>query len=119
MEKELKDSVLVRFQKGDARAFQEVFDFYYDNIFYFVYKLLESKEDAEDVAIQIFDKLFRMHTQFETVPNIKAFLFISARNLSFNYIRARQYREEREKSLLLKWKMRISLSWNMMLEVTF
>jgi RNA polymerase sigma-70 factor (ECF subfamily) len=94
---QLDSETLLAFTQGDKSAFSAVYNRYYDEILYFTHKLTSSKEEAEDITIEIFLKLFKMHERFTNEPNIKAFLYITARNGCLNYLRmVRQRKTDRK-----------------------
>ncbi|WP_315815298.1 RNA polymerase sigma-70 factor [Paraflavitalea speifideaquila] len=64
-----------------------MFKHFYPELYYFARKLTGSKEQAEDIVIDVFTKLFERHELFDTYANIKAFLYISTRNSSLNYLK--------------------------------
>jgi RNA polymerase sigma-19 factor, ECF subfamily len=84
---QLDSETILAFTQGDKSAFSAVYNRYYDEILYFTHKLTSSKEEAEDITIEIFLKLFKIHDRFTNEPNIKAFLYITARNNCLNYFR--------------------------------
>jgi RNA polymerase sigma factor (sigma-70 family) len=87
------DDMILHFQKGDWAAFQQTFDKYSRELFYFVKKQVGEDDTAEDIIMETFNKLYRLHTNFETEKNIKAFLYISARNASLDHLRYRNRRK--------------------------
>lgn len=91
------------FQRGDERTFRQVFDHYYQALSGFVYKLTGSREEAEDISLRCFQSLFNRCHSFGTENNIKAFLFISARNSSLNFLKAK----ERDKHRLREFAERM------------
>lgn len=96
--KELLDKkTLDAFTEGKSSGFNAIFNLYYGQICYFCERLTGNANEGEDIAIQTFTTLFRMHKQFNTLPNIKAFLYITARNNCFNYLRSLQRRRSHEK----------------------
>jgi RNA polymerase sigma-70 factor (ECF subfamily) len=84
---QLDSDTLLAFTQGDKSAFSAVYNRYYDEILYFTHKLTGSKEEAEDITIEIFLKIFKIHMRFTNEPNIKAFLYITARNNCLNFLR--------------------------------
>jgi len=89
--KELLDNeTLVAFVQGEQKGFRGVFKAYHTEIRYFAWKLTSDWEEAQDITIETFYKLFRLHDKFATVNNIRAFLFITARNNCFNYLKSMQ-----------------------------
>ena len=85
--------ILARLREGDSSAFNEIFKQFHKAVFYFANKLVENKEEAEDIAQVTFTKLWKHRDQFETVEKLKAFLYITARNRCLDYIKLRKARE--------------------------
>ncbi len=83
-------NIITDFNKGDPKAFNRVFSLYYARIRYFAFKLTGSKEDSEDITLESFSKLFERYRDFETEANIRAFLYVAARNAGFNFLRRQQ-----------------------------
>jgi RNA polymerase sigma-70 factor (ECF subfamily) len=82
------------FREGIALDFKYVYDLYFNNIYIFAYNLIRHEADAQDITTDTFDKLWRLHANFESLNNIKAFLYISCRNGCMDYFR--QIKKERE-----------------------
>ena len=94
---QLDTETILAFTQGEKSALSAVYNRYYDEILYFTHKLTSSKEEAEDITIEIFLKLFKIHERFTNEPNIKAFLYITARNSCLNYLRmVRQRKTDRK-----------------------
>lgn len=79
---------------GSRKAFEEIFMRYYPKVRYFVLGLVKSEEDAEDLAQDIFAKLWTNRAAFAEVRNLGVYLFVLSRNMTYNYIEARQLRQE-------------------------
>jgi RNA polymerase sigma-70 factor (ECF subfamily) len=93
MKEQLDTETLLSFTRGEKSGLSAVYNRYYDEILYFTHKLTTSREESEDITIEIFLKLFKLHESFTTEPNIKAFLYISARNNCLNYFRMLRQRK--------------------------
>lgn len=76
------------FKEGDHTAFKLVFDTYYQPLYYFIIKLIANKEEAEEIALNSFHKLFERCAHMESAASIRSFLFVTARNNSFDYLRS-------------------------------
>jgi RNA polymerase sigma factor (sigma-70 family) len=87
---QLSDDLLIEFSQGSPQAFQAIFDSFRMRIFFFVKKLIGDRLAAEDITSDTFVKLHRLHDRFNTYNNIQAFLFITARNASLDYLRYRE-----------------------------
>jgi RNA polymerase sigma-70 factor (ECF subfamily) len=98
MNQTIESSVVTAFRNGDQAAFREVFNAWYKPLYYFVNKLIDSKEEAEEIVQNSFIKLFERCALFETAANIKAFLFVTARNNSFDYLRSLKVQKEKQQA---------------------
>lgn len=100
----LENQTILDFQQGDEKAFELVFKSYFVAILLFINKLIDNREDAEDIAMTVFSALFKRCNLFNTEANIKAFLYISARNSSLNYIKAKQRDRQKIKEFAERMK---------------
>jgi RNA polymerase sigma-70 factor (ECF subfamily) len=82
-----KDDWLTAFNQGNSRAFQVIFENYNRLLFTCAIQLVKDKEQAEDIVSESFTKLWQRHDVFQTEEHIKAFLFVTTRNASLNYLR--------------------------------
>jgi RNA polymerase sigma-70 factor (ECF subfamily) len=94
------NDLIFQFNHGDTGAFTAIYNSYYLTLYNFVRKFVPEKEDAEDITADIFVKLWRLHTRFDSINNIKAFLYITARNACLDFLRHLQRQSEREKEML-------------------
>ncbi len=79
--------LLEDFRNGKKAAFDELFDRYYNTMYVFSHGLINNREEAKDISIRSLTTLFRMHANFDSVTNIRAFLYVSTRNASLNYLK--------------------------------
>lgn len=79
-------------------VFDRVFDEYFPQMQFFATRLTGDAEEARDIVNQAFLSLWNLRTRFETLVNIKAFLYITTRNLCFNHLRQRQRQEVHKKA---------------------
>ena len=93
-ENEEEQRLVQELATGSRKAFQEIFMRYYPKVRYFVLGLVKSDEDAEDLAQDIFAKLWTNRAAFAEVRNLGVYLFVLSRNMTYNYIEARQLRQE-------------------------
>jgi len=71
---------------------------FFPSLCFFAKRLVDNDGEGEDIAADSFVKLLNRHESFDTIPNIKAFLYITTRNACLNYLRAeqRQHSSKRE-----------------------
>jgi RNA polymerase sigma-70 factor (family 1) len=79
--------LLSRLQKGDEKAFAELFYMFYDKLFGFVLGITHSKTTAEDITQEVFLKIWQNRTEMMDVENINALLFRIAQNRTIDHLR--------------------------------
>jgi RNA polymerase sigma-70 factor (family 1) len=82
--------IIAGFQQGSKDAFAAVYNMHYSRLYGFIKKLVDDKEEAQDITAETFVKLWKLHARFNTQDNIKAFLYITARNACMDFLRYRQ-----------------------------
>lgn len=75
---------------GNSQVMITFFDLYYAPLCFFAYRLIRNRPAAEDIVEDSFMKLWKKHTDFESVQNIKAFLYITTRNACLNFLKQHQ-----------------------------
>lgn len=88
---------IVGFKEGSPAAFRTVYKMYHRALYNFVKQLIDDTLEAEDIVAETFVKLWNRKSAFETDNNIKAFLYITARNASLNFLRFRKSQVENRK----------------------
>lgn len=83
-----ENKLLVRsFINGDEKAFESLFGQYHRRLYGFLYSLLKSKEDAEEIVQDTFVKIWENRHRFREEYTFDAFLFKIAKNSFLNYNR--------------------------------
>ena len=75
------------FRDGDDNALSYFFKLHYKPLCYFTDRMIQNGLEAEDIVADCFVKTWERRQDFETASNIKAFLYISTRNASLNYLK--------------------------------
>lgn len=86
-------------KNNDNRVCRYLFDNHYTPLLYFAEKIIADREEAEDVIMQVFNKFWSLRENFNSTLNIKAFLYITAKNDCFNFLKYRQRQKEVKKEL--------------------
>ena len=92
--------IIVGFKEGNTNSFQTVYKMYHRALYNFVKQLTDDALEAEDIVAETFVKLWKIKDRFETYNNIKAFLYITARNASLNFLRYRKNQVENKKEFV-------------------
>jgi RNA polymerase sigma-70 factor (ECF subfamily) len=86
-----ENALVVRVMQGDHVAFEELYQQYSDLIYRFVYVRVEDRQTAEDIAANVFLKMWQKINgyKFQGVP-FRAWLYRIARNAVIDHYRMRK-----------------------------
>ena len=90
MDDTITKEVLLSLQNGDHKAFEVVFVAYFDKVKYFVERIIRSEDEAEELAQDLFMKLWINHKAIDVQKSFSGFLFTMAHNASFNYLKHKE-----------------------------
>jgi RNA polymerase sigma-70 factor (family 1) len=79
--------LLQQIAEGNALAFKEFFELYRNRIFVFVYQLIHSRADAEEIVQDTFMKVWQTAPRLAEIDNPGQYIYTIARNKTLNYIR--------------------------------
>jgi len=98
--------LLLELQAGDATSFEALFLRHYARVYSVLYRLLGNRADAEDLAQQVFLKLYhapeRLHIQADQ-SNVAGWLYRVAVNEGYNTLRSQKRRTARQKRFWRRW----------------
>lgn len=86
--------LMTRAGSGDHEAFQELVERHQHAVVGTVAKMLGNASDAEDIAQQVFVRLWKSAPRYKPTAKFTTFLFTITRNLVFNETRKRRRRKE-------------------------
>lgn len=81
--------LLIQTKSGTEEAFGKIYDQYFQDIYRFIYFKVETKEVAEDIAADVFFKVWQYIKRGKNARNIRALLYHTARNSVIDYHRTR------------------------------
>jgi RNA polymerase sigma-70 factor, ECF subfamily len=97
----LPDNLLLsRVRNGDEQSFSLLFHRHYDRVYGLLYRLLGSRVEAEDLAQEVFLRLYRQPFSRQREHNVGAWLYRTATNMGYNELRSRSRRWRRDAVLL-------------------
>ncbi|MBA9077536.1 MULTISPECIES: RNA polymerase sigma-70 factor [Rufibacter] len=76
---------------GDVAAFERVYRALAPKLYTFAYKLVQSREEAEEIVQDVFVKIWDRRAALDPFQNLDGYLFKVAKNLVYNKIRHRVY----------------------------
>jgi RNA polymerase sigma-70 factor (family 1) len=84
------DSVLLGIQQraaaGDEAAFKQIYYLFYKKLFLFSLALVKTREVAEEIAEDVFIKIWQQKDQISAIHNLRVYLYIATKNNSLNYL---------------------------------
>jgi RNA polymerase sigma-70 factor (ECF subfamily) len=81
-----EQELLLRIAKGDEKALSQIYGTFYGALLFFALDLLKDQDQAEDIVIVAFTRLWERRTEFEGMDKLKGFLYQTVRNACYNYL---------------------------------
>ncbi len=91
-DKAVRDYMLVRtaIDKSDQKAYAELMSLYKDSIYFMLLKMVNNRDDAEDLTIEAFGKAFKNIKQYTPDYAFSTWLFKIATNNCIDFIRKKR-----------------------------
>lgn len=100
-----KDEMVKSMQRGDIKAFNQLFEEFYAPLFYYSRQLVRNEEEAKDIVLTCLYKCWERRELYEHFQHIKSFLYLAVRNAGLNYLKKEQRTAEHMQDLLLSAEM--------------
>lgn len=91
--------LLRKIAAGDSAAFEVFFLQAWDHVYGIAIRLTKSPEMAEDLAQEIFIRVWNNRARLVDLDNFPAFLYTVSRNLVYDHLRNKVFREENMEEL--------------------
>ncbi len=82
--------LMLRVKQGDIAAFEKIVEIHQAAVIGTVAKMLGSMSDAEDIAQQVFIRLWKSASRYQVSAKFTTWMFTITRNLVFNEMRRRK-----------------------------
>ena len=79
-----------KIQEGHIETFQKLFNQFFPAISSFAGKMVKDFEVGEDIAQNVFVRLWELRESYDNINSIKSFLYQIARNESINYLKHKE-----------------------------
>ncbi|OMF22087.1 RNA polymerase sigma factor SigW [Paenibacillus sp. FSL H8-0548] len=76
--------------KGDQQAFAELVDLYQDKLFHMAYRMLNSRQEAEDVVQDTFLRVYKNLDRYDDTLKFSTWIYRIATNLCIDRLRKRK-----------------------------
>jgi RNA polymerase sigma-70 factor (ECF subfamily) len=89
-----EEAALVRrVQAGDETAFREIVERYQSKVFSIIYGILRNRNDAEDIAQQVFAKIYFSIGSFDFRSSLLTWIYKITVNECYDYLRKKRVRK--------------------------
>lgn len=80
-----EDALLIsQIQSGNNQAFEKLFQKYHKRLYYFAFRYMSNKEDAEGLVQDVFIKIWENRHKLDTSLSFSSYLFTIGKNTIFN-----------------------------------
>jgi RNA polymerase sigma-70 factor (ECF subfamily) len=87
MEQLTDSQIIERIRNGETNLFSELVQRYQNKIFAYVYKIVNHKEEAEDIVQETFIKVYKNLNSFEADRKFSSWLYRISHNETINYLK--------------------------------
>ena len=93
------DQTLVRrIRAGDVTAFEQLYRDYWNQLYNFAFRYVQSSEEAEDVVQEVFFAVWKGRAEWHITSSLQHYLFVSVRNAAIGRLR--------RDSTMQRWRQR-------------
>lgn len=83
-------ALIIRARQGDTHAYAELVETYKDRIYSFLYRMVGSREDAYDLAQDVFLRVYNNLHAFDVNMRFSPWIYRIAQNLAVDHLRKRR-----------------------------
>jgi len=88
----ISDQEIIDLFKSNADAgIKAIFDKYWDKLYHYSFKIVESEDAAKDIVQNLFVSLWENQAKAENIRSLKHYLYQSVRNNTIQYLKNNQF----------------------------
>lgn len=76
----------LRFKEGSEAAAAQLYRKYYRGLVFFAMDFVKEQKQAEDIVQDAFVKLWQNRNKFQTLPELRSYLYVTVRNAALNLL---------------------------------
>jgi RNA polymerase sigma-70 factor (ECF subfamily) len=76
---------------NDQQSFQVLFDHWWEPLFQYAFKVLQNKQDAEEVVQEFFIHFWNKRNELPELKSLSAYLFTALKNRILNHLAKKKY----------------------------
>jgi RNA polymerase sigma-70 factor (family 1) len=97
MQQKTEEDLITGLKNNDQLAFLCLYKQFYAGLLYFARGIISDFQESEDIVSNTFTKFYSRRNYFESLQNIKSFLYVTTRNNCFDYLRYKNKKNTFEK----------------------
>ncbi len=94
--KDPEKNLLEKVAQKDKTAFETLYQLTSQSVFFYLLRLLQNRETAEDIHVEVFCQVWKSAEKFKGQSKVKTWIFGIARNLAYNDMRREKIRKTQE-----------------------
>src|SRR5689334_3391307 len=83
--------LMLRVREGDGASFGVLLDKYRPSVIHFFYRMIQNQAVAEELAQEVFLRVYRSRTTYEPTAKFTSWLFRIATHVALNWLRDRRH----------------------------
>src|SRR6185503_965424 len=87
MDRDVLTQLGERIANDDQLAYRQLFIQFYSKLSRFVMGFTKNKELTDEIVSDVFINIWRRKKNMEEIKNLKLYLYVSAKNITFNYLK--------------------------------
>ncbi len=97
---QVDEQIIRKLKRGDKRAFQALFDRYFNALSAFGFKYVADPFAVEDMVQEVFVSYWQSRENFDHINAVKSFLYTSVRNKCLNHLKHQAVLKKHEPALI-------------------
>jgi len=90
-QQDLDTQLMLRFQAGDVACFEQLVDRNKQRVFNLVYRFLGGRQDAEDLAQEVFIRVYCAAPRYQPTAKFTTWLYVICRNVCLKAVERRRH----------------------------
>ena len=88
---ELDTRLMLRLRDGESECLDQLLARHRPSVVYFLYRMIQNQDVAEELAQEVFLRVYRSRAQYQATAKFTTWLYRIATNLALNWLRDRRY----------------------------
>jgi RNA polymerase sigma-70 factor (ECF subfamily) len=82
--KQEEKELLIRLIEGDNDAFEKIYYYYVERVYYFAFRYMKNAEDTEEIVQEVFTRIWENRRNINTELSFSGYLLTTTKNTIFN-----------------------------------